>query len=57
MEEFSIPHSSATPPPVGEERIRIADIDDDLLQIAFKGEQMSVYLVVRIALFSYHYNI
>ena len=37
MEEFHIPHSSAPPPPVGEERIRIAEIDDDIIQLAFKG--------------------
>ena len=38
MEEFHIPHSSAPPPPVGEERVRIAEIDDDLIQIAFQGQ-------------------
>ena len=37
MEEFYIPHSSAPPPPVGEERIRIAEIDDDIIKLAFKG--------------------
>jgi activating signal cointegrator complex subunit 3 len=37
MEEFHIPHSSAPPPPVGEEKVRIAEIDDDLIQIAFQG--------------------
>ena len=38
MEEFHIPHSSAPPPPVGEEKVRIAEIDDDLIQIAFQGK-------------------
>ena len=38
MEEFHIPHTSAPPPPVGEELIRIDEIDDEILQIGFRGE-------------------
>lgn len=37
MEEFHIPHTSAPPPPVGEELIRIAEIDDEIIQIGFRG--------------------
>ena len=46
MEEFHIPHSSAPPPPVGEEKVRIAEIDDDLIQIAFQGTVTPFYLYI-----------
>ena len=36
MEEIHIPHTSAPPPPVGEERIQIRELDD-IAQLAFKG--------------------
>lgn len=36
MEEIRIPHTSGPPPPVGEERVRISELDD-IAQLAFKG--------------------
>ncbi len=36
MEEIRIPHTSAPPPPVGDERIIIRELDD-VAQLAFKG--------------------
>ena len=36
MEEIVIPHTSTAPPPVGEERVKIAHLDE-IAQIAFKG--------------------
>ena len=36
MEEIHIPHTSGPPPPVGEDRIQISELDD-IAQLAFKG--------------------
>ena len=36
MEEIVIPHTSTAPPPVGEERVKIAQLDD-IARVAFKG--------------------
>ena len=36
MEEITIPHTCAPPPPVGEARIRVADLDE-VARLAFKG--------------------
>lgn len=36
MEEIVIPHTSLAPPSVGEDRIKIADLDE-IAQVAFKG--------------------
>ena len=35
-EEIRIPHTTSGPPPVGEERIQISELDD-IAQLAFKG--------------------
>ena len=36
MEEILIPHTSASPPPVGDERVWIDQLDD-IAQLVFKG--------------------
>ena len=36
MEEITIPATSTPPPPVGEERVRISELDD-VARLAFKG--------------------
>lgn len=36
MEEIVIPHTSTAPPPVGENRVRISELDE-VAQLAFKG--------------------
>ena len=36
MEEIRIPHTSGPPPAVGEERVRISELDD-IARLAFKG--------------------
>lgn len=36
MEEIVIPHTSATPPSVGDERIRIEELDE-IARLVFKG--------------------
>jgi activating signal cointegrator complex subunit 3 len=35
-EEIVIPHTSTAPPPVGEDRVKIAELED-IAQIAFRG--------------------
>lgn len=39
MEEIVIPHTSSPPPAVGEERVKISDLDG-MAQIAFKGTKV-----------------
>ena len=39
MEEIRIPHTSMAPPPVGEERVRVSELDD-IARLAFKGTKM-----------------
>lgn len=36
MEEIVIPHTSSAPPPVGEDRVQISELDD-IAKLAFKG--------------------
>lgn len=55
MEEVTIPHTSSAPPSVGEERIKICELDD-IAQIAFKGTKFLNRIQTVVFDAAYHTN-